>query len=309
MPDDDAEPERHVGGREVDGDDDVALVGRAAWPTQVVDDIDDPRVADFRRLNDAQYRRILEGGEWFVAEGPVPVERLLGSRHRVRALLVAEQKLDRLLSSVEPGSRGSLPAVYVADRTLVNEIVGFDLHRGVVASADRVPHPTVAALGARTRRLVVLEGLNDPENLGLIARSARALGADGMVLDPTCTDPYSRRSVRVSMGEILYLPTARADPADWPAATLATLRDAGFATWAMTPAVDAVDVWTLDVPERIALLFGAEGPGLTASAMAGVDHRVSIPIAEDVDSLNVAASAAIGLAVLSRPTRGRRHGP
>ena len=182
----------------------------------------------------------------------------------------------------------------------MREIVGFDLHRGAIAAGDRRPHPTLAELAASGSRLAVLEGLNDPENLGAIARSARAFGIDGLVLDPTCIDPYTRRTVRVSMGEILFLPSCRISTADWPTA-LPGLHDAGFATWALTPAIDADDLWTLEAPDRLALLLGAEGPGLTHGTIGRATRRVRLPIDPDVDSLNVGAAAAVAFAVTARP--------
>ena len=146
---------------------------------------------------------------------------------------------------------------------MLKATVGFDIHRGAVASADRRPLPALDVLLPTVRRIAVLEGLNDPENLGAIARSARAFGIDALVLDPTCIDPYYRRTVRVSMGEILFLPVARAS--DWKAG-LETIRAAGFEMWALTPRPDATDLWTLPVPDRLALLLGAEGPGLSRAA-------------------------------------------
>ena len=128
--------------------------------------------------------------------------------------------------------------VYVAERDVIAGVVGFDLHRGVVAAASRRPSPPLDAVAAGCTRLAVLEGLNDAENLGAIARAARALGIDALVIDPTCTDPYSRRSIRVSMGEILMLPVVRVDAGGWPD-VFDLLRSAGFETWAMTPAADA----------------------------------------------------------------------
>ena len=140
--------------------------------------------------------------------------------------------------------------------------VGFDLHRGAVAAADRRPLPDGRRVVAGApRRIAVLEGLNDAENLGAIARSARALGIDGLVLDPTCIDPYYRRIVRVSMGEVLLLPVARARR--WPGRPRRRSRHAGFELWALTPDPAADDLWTLAVPGRVALLLGAEGPGLS----------------------------------------------
>jgi tRNA G18 (ribose-2'-O)-methylase SpoU len=186
------------------------------------------------------------------------------------------------------------------EREVMASTVGFDLHRGVVASAWRLPPLTIHELvDSDLCRVAVLDGLNDAENVGVIARAARALGIQALILDPTCTDPYSRRTVRVSMGEVLHLPTARADV--WPG-DLDVLHAAGFTTWAMTPTADAVDVWdaAADVPERLAILLGAEGPGLSDSALSRADRRVRIPIDAAVDSLNVGHAAAITFAVIAR---------
>ncbi|HTH05368.1 MAG TPA: RNA methyltransferase, partial [Ilumatobacteraceae bacterium] len=180
-------------------------------------------------------------------------------------------------------------------------ITGFDLHRGAIAAGTRRPATTVAELISTSRRLIVLEGLNDPENLGAVARSARAFGFDGLVLDPTCLDPYTRRTVRVSMGEILMTRWTRIRVADWPEAAFTQLADAGFETWAMTPASDSADIWSCDAPERVAIVLGAEGPGLSDAARQAASRRVRIPIRDGVDSLNVAAAAAVSFAVVSRP--------
>jgi len=165
-----------------------------------------------------------------------------------------------------------------------------------------------ADLASTCRRLVVLEALNDDQNVGAIARASRAFGIDGMVISPTCNDPYQRRTVRVSMGEILHVPVARAGAEDWPSA-LHTLRDAGFETWALTPDVDAVDLWDMDVPDRVAVVLGAEGHGLEADTMDASTHRVRISISADVDSLNVGHAAAVTFAVIGRPARARQPDP
>jgi len=255
-------------------------------------DATEPRLADYRELRDAAARRRIEGDEFFIAEGPTSIERLLASGHRVRSVLVSERKYERMAPLLDP-----LDApVYVVDQALLHDIVGFDLHRGAIAAADRRPHPTLDELAATTTRLAVLEGLNDPENLGAVARSARALGIDGLVLDPTCIDPYTRRTVRVSMGEILHLPACRVDADDWPQGAFDALHSAGFETWAMTPADDARDLWHVDPPERLAVVLGAEGPGLARRTIDATTHRVRIPIRQDVDSLNVAAAAAVTFA-------------
>lgn len=259
-----------------------------------VTDSGDERLADFLDLADPGARRKRERDEIFIAEGFVAVRRLAESRHNVRSVLVDRSKLDRLDDIL-----ADLTApVYVAERAVVEATVGFHMHRGIVAAADRRPLPTVADVLEGSTRIAVLEGLNDPENLGLIARSARAFGVDALVLDPTCIDPYYRRSVRVSMGEILLLDVARTD--DWPG-DLDTIRAAGFATWAMTPTADADDLWHADVPGRLAMVFGAEGTGLTTAAMRRSDRRVRIPISADVDSINVGHAAAVAFAATRRP--------
>lgn len=258
----------------------------------------DHRVDDYRDLNDPVVRRRIEGDELFIAEGPVAVSRLLASGHRVRSILVDERKLPRVVAEI--GSVGRIDApIHTTTRDLLRLIVGFDLHRGVVAAADRRPLATLEELAGRPgrRRLAVLEGLNDPENVGAVARSARGFGFDGLVLDPTCIDPYSRRTVRVSMGEVLHLPVVRAQR--WPDA-LDELTALGVTTWAMTPAAEAADLWTLEVPERIAVVLGAEGPGLRAATIARCARSVRIPIAAGVDSLNVGAAAAVAFAAVAR---------
>lgn len=258
-----------------------------------VEDHDDPRIADYVALADPAARRRRERDELFIAEGLVAVARLLESGHTVRSILVSVNKLDRLTELLA----GRDVRVFVAESDVVEATVGFNLHRGVVASAARRPLPTLDEVLARARRVVVLEGLNDPENLGLVARTARAFDVDALVLDPTCIDPYYRRVVRVSMGEVLLVDVARSTT--WPAA-LDDITAAGFESWAMTPAADATDIWTLDVPERLAVVLGAEGPGLTAAAIDHAQRRVRIPISREVDSLNVGHAAAVALAIVGR---------
>ena len=253
----------------------------------------DERLADFADLADPATRRRRERDEIFIAEGFVAVRRLAESRHSIRSVLVERARLPRLDDIVE----ALAATIYVADRDVVEATVGFHMHRGIVAAANRQPLPRITDVLADAARIVVLEGLNDPENLGLIARSARAFGIDAIVLDPTCIDPYYRRSVRVSMGEILLVDVARS--ADWPR-DLDSIRAAGFTTWAMTPAPEADDLWDLDVPERLAIILGAEGSGLTPGAMHRADRRVRIPIDPSVDSINVGHAAAVAFAATNR---------
>lgn len=261
-----------------------------------IEDADDPRLADYRQLKDAAARRQIEGDELFVAEGPVAIARLIASGHQLRSVLVDELKYLRMASTLEAVDA----PIYVVARSLLNDITGFDLHRGAIAAGARRPATTLTELAASARRLVVLEGLNDPENLGAIARSARALGFDGLVLDPTCLDPYTRRTVRVSMGEILMSRWVRVSADEWPDAVFVQLADAGFETWAMTPGPESADIWTLSAPDQLAIALGAEGPGLSPSVLHSASKRVRIPIRDEVDSLNVAAAAAVAFAVVSR---------
>ncbi len=243
----------------------------------------DPRLADYADL------RTPRAADWFVVESALAVERLLTSPYPVRSILASPTGLARLAAHLD----GFDAPIYVADIAVLRAIVGFDLHRGVLAAAQRVAPATVGSVISGATRVVVVEGLNDQENLGAIARAARALGADALVLDPSCADPLNRRSVRVSMGELLHLPIARAT--DWPGA-LATMRDAGFAVWALTPRPGAAPIGRLDVPPRLALLAGAEGPGLSDAAIEAATCAVRIPIRATVDSLNVAHAVSIALA-------------
>jgi tRNA G18 (ribose-2'-O)-methylase SpoU len=258
-----------------------------------IEDPADPRLADYTDLTDVAARQRREGHEFFIAEGPVAIERLLQSDHHLRSVLVSSQKYERLAPLLD----GLPQPVYVAATEVLKATVGFDIHRGVVASADRRPLPSLDDVLPTVRRIAVLEGLNDPENVGAIARSARAFGIEALVLDPTCIDPYYRRTVRVSMGEILFLPVARVT--NWESG-LETIRQHGFVTWALTPRREAADIWTLAIPDRVALLLGAEGPGLSHAALDSATTEVRIPIAPDVDSLNVAAAAAVAFAAISR---------
>jgi tRNA G18 (ribose-2'-O)-methylase SpoU len=263
-----------------------------------IDDADDPRLGDYRRLNDQAARRAMEGDEFFLSEGWKSIDRLIDSGHRFRSVLLSPSRVNRFLPYLSRPELDGVP-VYVAEGDVMDGIVGLHLPRAVLVSAVRQPLVTVGELAARSTRLIVLEALNDNENVGAIARAARAFEVDGLVLSPTCTDPYYRRTVRVSMGEILHLRVARAAPNEWPD-VLDTLHAAGFESWALTPGDEAIEIWEAEVPQRLAILLGAEGPGLTDATMAKATQRVRIPISTAVDSLNVGHAAAIALAAISR---------
>lgn len=256
---------------------------------------EDPRLADYVGLRDPQHRRMLEGNEFFIAEGINVIERLLQSPYELRSVLVTRQRYERM----EPQLSHVACPVFVASRDVLAQVAGFDLHRGAVASAHRGTAPALESVLRDSQTIAVLEGLNDPENLGAIARSARALGVDALLLDPTCADPFYRRTVRVSMGEILFLPVVRSQ--DW-STDLQRLAEADFRMLALTPEATAISIHEIarTAHDRIALLLGAEGPGLSPRTLAR-SERVRIPLRTDADSLNVGHAAAIAFALLATP--------
>jgi tRNA G18 (ribose-2'-O)-methylase SpoU len=277
----------------------------------------DPRLDPYRNLNDPAKRIRMEADESvFVVEGRLAVDRLLTSEYTVRSLLVDDHQVTAA-GYLVAATRAQGAPVYVGSRTVVAGTVGFALHRGVVAVADRpAPFDTgqllTAAAGASTSDgpplVAVLEGLNDHENIGALFRNAAAFGVRGVLLDPTSADPLYRRSVRVSVGHVLHIPFARLVP--WPTG-LHQVRAAGFVVAALAPrptgarGVPAVSLGELKAwmagsghPLGVAVVLGAEGPGLTESARAASDVVVHIPMADGVDSLNVATAAAVAFHTL-----------
>jgi tRNA G18 (ribose-2'-O)-methylase SpoU len=254
-------------------------------------DGDEQVIDDFRALNDPERRRMVERrGDFFIVEGLFALEALVDSRFPIRSLLVASNKADAVRDLVGAAGEG-VPTVVRPPADLV-DITGFAFHRGVLATAQRLAVPEATEIARDARRLLITEGVNDHENLGSLFRNAAALGIEGALLDPTTADPLYRRSVRVSLGHVLRVPWGRFE--SWPDG-LAELQDQGITIVALTPAPDAVDLDELaaDPPERVAVMVGAEGPGLTSAAMSAADVRARIPLAEGVDSLNVATAAAI----------------
>lgn len=223
------------------------------------------------------------------------VRRLLQSRYPVRALLGVARRIEELADDL---ATRALP-VYVASAEVMASVVGFHLNRGVLAVADRVRQPDFTTLTEGARLVAVLEGVGDHENLGALFRNAAALGVDGVLLGPGCADPLYRRSVRVSMGNVLRVPFASLP--DWPAG-LDVLRRGGFRVLALTPRAGATPLGQVDVSgQRVAVLLGSEGPGLSAAAMTAADELVRIPMAAGVDSLNVATAAAVAFHTLVSP--------
>jgi len=267
--------------------------------TVLITDPADPRVDDYRDLHDARARRRMEtpgddGPGFFVAEGGHAVGRLLASGRGVRSVLLDRIRLEALGAALA----GLDAPVLLADQPTLRAVAGFPVHRGVLAAADRWPLPEPSAVLAGARRIAVLEDINDHENLGVIFRSAGSLGVEAVLLSPRCCDPLYRRSVRVSMGHVLAVPWTRLEP--WPEA-LSVVRAAGFALAALTPALDAdrLPGWSPAPGERVAVLLGAEGPGLSPAVLAAADRRLTIPMRRADDSLNVASAAAIAFYALA----------
>ena len=255
-----------------------------------VTDPADPRLDDFRDLNSVDRRPDLPSGKGLViAEGVLVVQRMLASRFTPRALLGTDRRLAELGADLH----GVSAPYYRVEADVMAEVVGFHLNRGVLASASRAAELSVAHVLDGARTIAVLEGVNDHENLGSIFRNAAGLGVDAVVFGSGCADPLYRRAVRVSMGHALLVPFARA--ARWPA-DLHVLRDAGFRLLAMTPDEGAprlADAMDGLADGKVAILVGAEGPGLQEHTMRASDVRVRIPMARGTDSLNVATAAAL----------------
>ena len=254
-----------------------------------IDDAADPRLADYRDLTDVALRRVLEpAGGLYIAESAKVIRRALAAGHRPRSLLVQE----KWLAEVEPLA-GDAP-VYVVTDAVAERLTGYAVHRGALAAMHRPEMPSVADTVAGARLVLVLEDIVDHTNVGAAFRAAAGLGADAVLVAPRCADPLYRRSVRVSMGTVFQVPWTRL-PA-WPEAG-GILHAAGLHLAALALADDAVplDEFAASRPPRVALLLGSEGDGLSRRALQAADSVVTIPMAGDVDSLNVAAASAVAL--------------
>ncbi len=285
-------------------------------PITEITDLADPRLTDYAHLTDVALKKA-RGTEHglYLAESLLVFERGLRSGHVPRSVLALGTSADEAIAALaEHGygtgtgtgtgtstgtstgtGTGSLEIpVFVGPGELLAELTGYILHRGLIASMNRPALVPAAELLAKARRVVVLENVVDPTNVGAIFRSAGAIGADAVLVTPHCSDPFYRRAIRVSMGTVLQVPWTRVG--DW-AETRELLADAGFHIAALALTSDAVSLrdFARNVPEKLALVLGAEGEGLTPEAIAAADTVLKIPMRHGIDSLNVAAASAVAM--------------
>jgi tRNA G18 (ribose-2'-O)-methylase SpoU len=260
---------------------------------EVVDPAD-ARLADYRDLRDVQLRRHLEAEHGlFLAEGEKVVRRSVEAGYAPRSFLMAPRWLDGLHDVLD---RTDAPC-YVVSEELAEEVTGFHVHRGALASLHRRPLPDVAEVLTGARTVVVLEDIVDHTNVGAVLRSCAALGVDAVLLSPRCADPLYRRAVKVAMGAVFTVPWTRVD--DW-ASALPALSGRGFTTVALTLAADAEPLeQVVRGLDRVALVLGSEGHGISPRWQQAADRRAVIPMRPGVDSLNVAAAAAVACYVVA----------
>ena len=252
-------------------------------------------LTDFASLTDVEWRSRFEVERGlYVAEGAKTIGRALAAGHRLRGVVSEARWVDGLLSLGIPPE-----AIAVHDAEAMEGITGYHVHRGALAAFERPAPPHLPELLEGAQRLAVIEDAVDHTNVGAIMRSAAAFAIDAVLLTPSCADPLYRRSIKVSMGAVFSVPWARIP---WPQG-IEALHAAGFATLALTPATSAIDIRRLPAPlreGRIAMVLGTEGDGLTPDTLRACTHRVRIPMAHGVDSLNVAAAAAVACFELTR---------
>ena len=260
-----------------------------------VTDPADPRLADYRDLRDVELRKNLEAEHGlFLAEGEKVVRRAIEAGFTARSFLMAPRWLDGLADVL---ATSDAPC-FVLSEALAEEVTGFHVHRGALASLERRPLPAVEAVLAGARSVLVLEDIIDHTNVGAILRSGAALGFDAVLLAPRCADPLYRRAIKVAMGAVFTMPWTRLP--DWYDA-LPSLSALGFTTVALTLAEDAVPVEEAVAGlEKVALVLGSEGHGLSPRWEKSADRRAIIPMREGLDSLNVAAASAVACYVTAR---------
>ncbi|MFF2347191.1 TrmH family RNA methyltransferase [Pseudarthrobacter sp. NPDC058119] len=250
----------------------------------------DPRVSDYTTLTDVHLRKLREPAEgMYIAESSRVLRRALAAGHQPRSFFLAEKWMADLEDVFQ--AYPDVPA-FIGSAALLEEITGFHLHRGAMAAMQRPAPVPLPDLLAGARRVAVLEDIVDHTNVGAIFRSAAALDIDAVLVSPRCGDPLYRRSVRVSMGTVFQVPWARLQ--HWPGG-LQVLKDHGFTVAALELTADAEDVDAVASRnvDRLALVVGTEGAGMSPETLAAVDLAVKIPMRNGVDSLNVAAASAV----------------
>ena len=261
-----------------------------------ITDYSDPQLGCYARLTEAQLRNRLEPEKGiFIAESPKVILRALDGGYQPLSLLMERKKIDGPAREVIARC-GDVP-VYTADREVLEGLTGYEVTRGVLCAMRRPSLPSVEELCVNARRVAVLEGIVDATNVGAIFRSAAALHMDAVLVTPTCCDPLYRRAARVSMGTVFQIPWTRIgeDASQWPQPGLARLNALGFKTVAMALSDTALSIEdpSLRREDRLAIVLGTEGDGLSAHTIAGCDYTVCIPMSHGVDSLNVAAASAV----------------
>lgn len=261
-----------------------------------ISDIHAPELDVYARLTEAQLRcrRTPEKGI-FIAESDKVISHALDAGYTPLSLLMEKKQIDALWDTLIARC-GDIP-LYTAPREVLSLLTGYALTRGILCAMRRPVLPTPEAVLEGKNRVAVLEGIVDPTNVGAIFRSAAALHMDGILLSPTCCDPFHRRAVRVSMGTVFQIPWCYLgnSPAQWPEAGMKFLRQQGFKTAAMALSDRSVSI---DDPElaktrKLAIILGTEGNGLLPETIAMSDYTVKIPMSHGVDSLNVAAASAV----------------
>ena len=262
----------------------------------------DERVRDYFTLTDVALRTKVEPARGlYLAESEKVIRRSLAAGHRPRSFLMAPRWLTDMSDLVAQAESDNVP-VYFAQHAVIEAMTGFHLHRGALASMHRPVLVAPEVLLRNASRVVVLEDIVDHTNVGAVFRSAAALGVDAVLITPRCADPLYRRAVRVSMGTVFQVPWTRIDT--WPGG-VQVLRDNGFtvAAFALGDGAISLDDLATDQPDRLAMIFGTEGDGLSRRAIQGADLVVRIPMAGGVDSLNMAAASAVAIWALRPPPR------
>ena len=261
-----------------------------------ITDISAPELDVYARLTETQLRNRLEPEKGiFIAESPKVIRRALDAGCRPQSLLMERKHIDGQGAEIIARC-GDIP-LYTADREVLENLTGYTMTRGILCAMSRPKLPTLEEVLKDAKRVAILEGIVDSTNIGAIFRSAAAMHIDDVLLTPTCCDPLCRRAVRVSMGTVFQIPWTRIgeNKDQWPQPGLTWLRDLGFKTAAMALSEDAVTIEdpNLMAEEKLAIILGTEGDGLSDQTIAQCDYTVCIPMSHDVDSLNVAAASAV----------------